>query len=252
MSRSAGRKQDKKETSVAGGDRVSELVTHFEQQILSGQLAPGDQLPSERSLSLELGVSRSVVREAINRLASLGLVRSVHGSGTRVEAASGRPITEGYQRLLRQGEVELAHLAQVRLPLETTIARLAAWHRRDEHLDRLARTQDVLAQPSASLEVHVQADLEFHAVLAEASSNPLFGLVLAPIQQLLIESRRRTLGRHGALLAYEHHGLILDAVRRRDEAGAVEAMRRHLELNEQHLAHEQADLSCLGPDEQED
>jgi GntR family transcriptional repressor for pyruvate dehydrogenase complex len=232
---------------VASGDRVSALVTQLEQEILSGKLKPGDQLPSERSLSDEWDVSRSVVREAINRLASLGLVRSVHGSGTRVEAPTGRPITQGYQRLLRQGEVELSQLAQVRLPLETTIAGLAARHRTDEQLERLARTQEVLAQARASLETQVRADLEFHAVLAEASSNPLFGLVLVPIQELLIESRRRTLGRHGARLAYEHHGLILDAVRQRDEAAAIEAMRRHLEVNEQHLAQEQADLACLDP-----
>jgi DNA-binding FadR family transcriptional regulator len=232
---------------VAGGDRVSELVTHFEQQILSGKLAPGDRLPSERSLRDEMGFSRSVIREAIARLASLGLVRSVHGSGTRVEAPNGRPITQGYQRLLRQGEVELSQLAQIRLPLETTIAGLAARHRSDEQLVRMARTQEVLGQVRASLEAQVRADLEFHALLAEASCNPLFGLVLAPIQELLIESRRRTLGRHGARLAFEHHGAILDAVRRQDETEAIEAMRRHLEVNERHLAHEQADLACLGP-----
>jgi GntR family transcriptional repressor for pyruvate dehydrogenase complex len=223
------------ETPVAGADRVSELVGHFEQQILSGKFAPGDLLPSERSLSVEMNVSRSVVREAINRLASLGLVRSVHGSGTRVEAPSGRPISEGYQRLLRQGEVDLVHLAQVRLPLETTIAGLAARHRTDEHLTRMEQAQLVLAQQRGSLEVHVRADLEFHALLAEASGNPLFGIVLAPIQELLIESRRRTLGRHGARMAHEHHEAILDAVRRGDEPGAVEAMRRHLETNVRHL-----------------
>jgi DNA-binding FadR family transcriptional regulator len=223
---------------VAGADRVSELVAYFEQQILSGKLAPGDQLPSERSISDSMDVSRSVVREAINRLASLGLVRSLHGSGTRVEAPSGRPITQGYQRLLRQGEVELHQLAQVRLPLETTIAGLAARHRTPEQLGRLEATQEVLSQGRAGLEAHVRADLEFHALLAEASANPLFGMVLAPIQELLIESRRRTLGRHGARLACEHHGAILEAVRRQDEAGAVEAMRRHLELNVRHLAEE--------------
>jgi DNA-binding FadR family transcriptional regulator len=220
---------------VPGPDRVTELVGHFEQQILSGKLAPGDLLPSERSISIEMNVSRSVVREAINRLASLGLVRSVHGSGTRVEAPSGRPITEGYQRLLRQGEVDLAHLAQVRLPLETTIAGLAARHRTDEQVTRMEQAQSILAQPRTSLEAQVRADLGFHALLAEASGNPLFGIVLAPIQELLIESRRRTLGRHGARLAYEHHEAILDAVRRRDEPGAVAAMRRHLETNVQHL-----------------
>jgi DNA-binding FadR family transcriptional regulator len=221
---------------VAGADRVSELVEHFEQQILAGVLAPGDLLPSERSISVQMRVSRSVVREAINRLASLGLVRSVHGSGTRVEAPSGRPITEGYQRLLRHGEVQLAQLAQVRLPLETTIAGLAARHCGDDHLERLEETQRILGQPRSTLEVQVRADLEFHAVLADASGNPFFGMVLAPIQELLIESRRRTLGKHGARLAYEHHAAILDAVRQRDEAAAIEAMRRHLETNVRHLS----------------
>ncbi|MGL4550917.1 MAG: HAD-IIIA family hydrolase [Gemmataceae bacterium] len=225
---------------MAGPDRVSELVTHFEGRILAGELAPGDLLPSERAISEERGVGRSTVREAISRLASLGLVRSVHGSGTRVEPPSGRPITQNYERLLRRGELDLAHLAQVRLPLETAIAGLAARHRGDAHLARMAETQAVLADDGATLEAHVEADLAFHAVLAEASGNPLFGLVLSPIQELLIASRRRTLGLHGARLAHEHHALVFDAVARRDPAGAAEAMRRHLEANRSHLTARRA------------
>src|SRR5262245_2939765 len=212
--------------AVAGDDKVSKLVVYFEEQILSGALAPGDLLPSERSLSDQWDMGRSAVREAINRLASLGLVRSVHGSGTRVEAPSGRPITQTYERLLRQGQLGLAQLAQVRLPLETAIAGLAALHRSNEQIARMEATQEALASGRASLEAQVQADLDFHAILAESSGNPLFNLVLAPIQELLIESRRRTLGRHGARLAHEHHAAILDAVRRGDEGGAMAAMRR--------------------------
>ncbi|MFO0879890.1 MAG: FadR/GntR family transcriptional regulator [Gemmataceae bacterium] len=221
---------------MAGVDRVREIVEHFERQILSGEMAPGHQLPAERVIAAEMGVSRSVVREAISRLASLGLVRSVHGSGTRVEAPSGRLITQGFQHLLRHAEIDLRHLAEVRLPLETTIAGLAAKHRTMEHLTRLEQTQRELAAPQARLEEQVRADLEFHAILAEASGNPFFGLVLAPIQELLIESRRRTLGRHGALLALEHHAVILEAVRRHDEPAAMDAMSAHLLTNVRHLA----------------
>jgi GntR family transcriptional repressor for pyruvate dehydrogenase complex len=224
--------------AVAGADNVSKVVSHFEEQILSGALAPGDLLPSERTIASEMDVGRNVVREAISRLASLGLVSTVHGSGTRVEAPSGRPITQTYERLLRRGRLELSQLAQVRLPLETAIAGLAALHRTGEQLARMSQTQEVLSSPRASLEAQIQADMEFHAVLAEASGNPLFNLMLAPIQELLIESRRRTLGRHGALLAYEHHAAILDAVRAGDEAVATEAMRRHLQMNVQHLSQE--------------
>jgi DNA-binding FadR family transcriptional regulator len=225
---------------MARADRVSEVVQYIEEAILSGKLAPGDALPSERDISAEIGVSRSVVREAIGRLSSLGLVRSVHGSGTRVEAPSDKPITAGYRRLLRQGEVDLGHLAAVRLPLETTIAALAARHRTAEHLERLVRTQEVLGNPRRSLEAHVQADLEFHAILAEASGNPLFGIVLAPIQELLIESRRRTLGRHGAELAHGHHAAILEAIAAGDAGAATRAMHTHILTNFEHLAGEAA------------
>jgi DNA-binding FadR family transcriptional regulator len=227
-------------------DRVSEIVRRFEDGILAGEWAPGDLLPSERDLSAQLGVSRSVVREALNRLASLGLVRSVHGSGTRVEAPSGREVTAGFERLLRRGDVRLEHLAAVRLPLEVAIAGLAATQRTDAHLARLHQTQELLANRRGTLDAHVKADLEFHTTLAEATGNPLFALVLAPIQELLIESRRRTLGRYGAELAHGHHARILTAVADRDPEAAGRAMRAHLEVNVHHLA-EVADTNGAGP-----
>lgn len=233
---------------MAHADRVTEVARYIEEKILSGKLAPGDPLPSEREISSSLDVSRSVVREALGRLASLGLVQSVHGSGTRVAPPSGRPITMGYRRLLQRGEVRLADLAAVRLPLETAIAALAAVNRTEEQLERLAAAQKILGNPRASLEAHVRADLEFHALLAEASGNPFFGLVLAPIQELLIESRRRTLGRHGSMLAHEHHAAILAAVVTGDAEAARRAMQMHIEANFQHLTEERAESAAISPD----
>jgi GntR family transcriptional repressor for pyruvate dehydrogenase complex len=221
-------------------DRVSEVVSRFEQAILSGQLAPGDQIPSEREISAQMSISRSVVREALGRLASLGLVRSVHGSGTVVEAPNSRQVTVGYQRLLSRPDFHLHDLAAVRLPLETTIVGLAAAKRTKEHLARLAKAQKVLGNPRRSLEAHVKADLDFHATLAAATGNPLFQVVLAPIQQLLIESRRRTLGRYGSEIAFQHHARILEAVQAGNATAAVRAMREHIETNFQHLQQETA------------
>lgn len=217
-------------------DRVTELVSQLERAILAGEFAPGDQLPSEREISAKVGVSRSVVREALGRLASLGLVQSVHGSGTRVAAPSGRQVADGFGRLLRLGDVRLDQLAEVRLPLEVAIASLAAAHRTEEHLARLRRTQNVLGNGRRSLEAHVKADMDFHGTLAEATGNPLFALLLAPIQELLIESRRRTLGRYGAARAHDHHARILEAVAAGDPEAAARAMRAHLEANLSHLA----------------
>jgi len=220
---------------MANNDHVTDLADYFERAILAGELAPGDQLPSEREISARMGVSRSVVREALGRLASLGLVRSQHGSGTRVEAPNSRQVTVGYQRLLTRTDFRLEDLAAVRLPLETTIARLAALKRTDADLVRLESTQKVLGNPRRSLEAHAQADLEFHKALADATGNPLFGTVLAPIQQLLMESRRHTLSRYGTGIAHRHHARILAAVRAGKARSAEQAMRLHIEANFRHL-----------------
>ncbi len=220
---------------MARPDHVTDLASKLEHAILAGELQPGEKLPSERTLSTRWGVSRSVVREALGRLASLGLVQSRHGSGTSVAAPTTKQLEVGLQRLLARPDFHLQHLAEMRLPLETTIASLAAERRNEFHLIRLADTQLVLGDANLTLLEHVQADQAFHAVLADATGNPLFALVLEPLQKLLIESRRRTLDAFGADLAYTHHGRILAAVAARDAAAAHEAMRLHLVTNYQHL-----------------
>jgi GntR family transcriptional repressor for pyruvate dehydrogenase complex len=225
-----------KQPRQATADRVAEIVAHLEQMILAGKLKPDDRLPPERDLATDWNVSRSVVREAIGRLAAIGLVKSRQGSGTRIAAPDGSHQLLNYQWMLSQGLVRLEQLGAARLPLETTIAELAARHRTDAHLEQLAGTQRQLANPKLGLRGHAEADMRFHAVLAEATGNPVFQLILAPIQELLIESRRRTLGKYGSKLAHEHHAEILEAVRRRDPVAARDAMRRHIEANMRHLS----------------
>ncbi len=215
--------------------RVSEITRHLERAIISGQLAVGDYLPAERVLCEQLGVSRPVVREALGRLVSLGLIESRQGSGTRVASPNGRDISVGFERLMRTSDAPLEDLAVVRLTLETTIAALAAIGRSDAHLARLAETQRVLGNPRKSLAAHVKADGAFHTILAEATGNRFLPLMLAPIHGVLIDSRLKTVGRYGAALACDHHRKILEFVCNRDSAGAAAAMREHLTVNSRHL-----------------
>lgn len=216
-------------------DQVSHWADKLEKQILNGDLQPGDRLPSERDLSETWSVSRSVVREVLGRLASRGLVRSQHGSGAHVQAPTSRPIEMGFQHLLARAEVTLEHLLEVRLPLETQIAGLAAERRNDEHLKKLADTQAILGDSAAPLKANIEADLAFHAALAEATGNPLFTLVLEPIQKLLLESRRHTIQRYGSEIPFAHHAEILKAVVAQDAAKASQTMQQHLETSYQHL-----------------
>lgn len=227
---------------MARVDLVTWVADQLEEDILSGKIQSGDPLPPEREIAAKLEVSRSVVREAIGRLTSLGLIQSVHGSGNRVRPPSNQPILMGYRRLLNRGLVRVEHISAVRGPLETAIAALAATHRTDEQLERMAETQKVLGDATGSLESHVQADMAFHGLLAEATGNPLFQCVLEPIQELLITTRRLTLGRFGADLAHRHHARILAAVKNSDPEAAGLEMRKHMEANSSHL---QSDLKFL-------
>ncbi|MFN8858514.1 MAG: FadR/GntR family transcriptional regulator [Planctomycetaceae bacterium] len=228
-------------------DRVSDISRQLERAIVQGEYSPGQRLPPERLLSSQFQVSRSVVREALGRLASLGLVESRQGSGTRVTAPNGRQVSLGYERLLREVPERLADLASVRLTLETSIAALAARHRRPEHLRELERLQQILHQPRKSLAAHVKADGDFHATLAEAAGNPFFSLVLAPIHDLLTESRLQTLRRYGASIAWQHHQRILEAIRAQDADEAARAMEEHLTVNSRHLSEIDEEVEAETP-----
>jgi DNA-binding FadR family transcriptional regulator len=225
-----------KSKSPTTADRVSEITAHLEKLILSGKLHTSDRLPPERELAEQWKVSRSVVREAIGRLAALGLVQSRQGSGTRIAAPDGSHQLLNYAWMLKQGLVQLEHLSTIRLPLETTIAALAAEHRSEAQLKSLREAQKAFGNPKNSLKVHVESDVRFHSVLCEATGNPLFQIILAPVQELLIESRRRALGRFGNKAAHEQHAKILDAVAKQDADAAREAMQVHILFNSQNIS----------------
>ncbi|MFN0056010.1 MAG: FadR/GntR family transcriptional regulator [Planctomycetales bacterium] len=225
----------------SASDRVSEITHQIEQSILTGELAIGEYLPAEQTLCTRLGATRAVVREALERLSHQGLIESQPGNGSRV-APPGGPGSPGgrqnpldYERQLRSAQMPLEDLTVVRFSLETTIASLAAEHRTQRHLEQLEGTQRTLSNPRKSLAAHVKADAEFHELLAEASGNRVFPLVLAPIHDLLTGSRLKTLQRYGAALAFAHHQQILDAVRDQDPSAAAAAMREHLGVNSRHL-----------------
>jgi GntR family transcriptional repressor for pyruvate dehydrogenase complex len=223
------------EVIVPSSNRVLTVLNELQDRITSGRYVPGEFLPPERKLSAALGVSRGVLREALGILSGMGLIKSRQGSGNHVEFPSIQHVSASYGRLLRRLDHHPEHLCAVRLVLETSIAALAATHRTDEHLDALERTQELLSRGRPATEVCVRADVDFHSTLAEASGNPIFEIVLAPIQGLLLECRRRAIPRFGSGVIIEHHGRILTAVRDGDPGKASQFMREHIELSTLHL-----------------
>ena len=208
------------------------IVEQIQQSILTGALQPGNQLPPERELAERFGVSRTAVREAIKALREKGLVEAYAGRGTFVTSASSQPVRDSLARIARlgQGEDGFAQLVEVREILEPHIAARAAERAKDKDV---AAMRDAVAAMDAALsntDAFIEADLDFHLALAEASENPLFLTLIDSIVGLLREQRSRISyvpsgPEHGQF----HHKRILEAVERRDPDAARRAMQEHLE-----------------------
>ena len=197
--------------------------------VISGGLDPGERLPPERELCSRLGVSRTVVREALNLLEARGLISIEHGRGAVVSGGGPRAVRDTLGLLLRVQPKTLWELLEMRGILEVEVAALAAERAGVEdvaamrlHLDRMRRSID-------APEGYVDADVEFHALLARAARNEVLLTMLAPVVDLLRASRRVSAALPGrALRALGEHEGILRRVEVGDAAGAREEMRLHL------------------------
>ncbi len=221
-----------------------QAVQQIQQFIVRGLLRPGDRMPPERQLSEQLGVSRTVIREATKQLQERGLVKVLTGSGTYVSRIEPAAISQSIS-LFMWGHGHAFHdLLESRRMFEVEIAGLAAARATDEDIQRLedalaqmlAGLPDVHASP-AGLEQFVQADLLFHQVLAAASKNSLLPLLLTPITDLLLEFSRQASSLEGAPLnAIHFHKTLLEGVRSHDSTRCRAVMRDHLTDAEKFIA----------------
>ncbi len=183
-----------------------------------------------------MGVSRTVIREAMRILGERGLVEVSQGRSPRVKPADPAHVVSSLATFLMRGDHSLLHLIEVRRPLETEIAAIAARRITPHQLEALEQAHLQLAEAKA-LDDRIDADLRFHELLAESTGNPVFGLLLAPLAHLMRLSRKQTLGRTGVERAIAGHEKILAAVRRGDSDSARKAMLDHLAMAEKDLAN---------------
>lgn len=220
-------------TRLDRAERLSDRVAdEIQELIVERKLQLGDRLPAERELGEAFGVSRTVIREAIRALVAKGLLDVQPGNGTVVRQPSPSMVSDALAYVLRgtPGGIPFRHAHELRCILEPEIAFRAA-ERRTE--DDLAALEHQLERMLVSEIDWVAADVAFHAALAQAAHNPIFGIVLDSIQDVLLEIRRL-----GALLpetrvnGARHHRAILEAVAAGDAEAARAAMMAHLKQAE--------------------
>lgn len=207
-----------------------QIVQQIEESITKGGLKVGDQLPAERELAQQFGVSRTAVREAVKALREKGLVEAYPGRGTFITDGTSRSIRQSLDRMIKVDQPEgTAHLAEVREILEPEIAALAAMRADEENFASMREAISVMDNARRDPDAFIEADLDFHLALAEAASNPLILSLIDSIVGLLRDQRMRIFRVEGGPeRGQHHHKRILDAVEHRDPERAREAMRAHL------------------------
>jgi GntR family transcriptional repressor for pyruvate dehydrogenase complex len=207
-----------------------QIVQQIEESILKGEIVEGSQLPAERELAEQFGVSRTAVREAIKALQEKGLVDALPGRGTFVTNGSSNGMRRSLDRMVKGGESHgLAYLVEVREMLEPEIAALAATRADYEDLAAMRQALDAMDTAGPQSEAYIEADLDFHLALAEAAANPIVLSLIDSIVGLLREQRLRiSLVDGGQQRGQHYHKSILEAIERRDPQGARAAMQAHL------------------------
>lgn len=216
------------------GQRVrlaDQLYGKIFEQIVEGGLNVGDKLPSEHEICDRFGVSRPVVREALLRLRVDGLVTAHQGLGTFVSHQPA-PRLKTFSDVSNVGAYLRAQ--EIRVALEGDAARLAAMRRTDEELRHITEAHTAFIDELERGHVSAEADLAFHASIAQATGNDYYLGVLESIHESISGFMRLTLSltrtgsRQRAQRVADEHSAILAAIREQDGERARVAMQFHL------------------------
>jgi DNA-binding FadR family transcriptional regulator len=210
-----------------------EVRDRLQERIRSGELGPGDHLPSERELMEFYGVGRPAVREALQSLARDGIVEISHGERARVVVPTAQllvaQIAGGARHLLRMQPAMLEHMKEARVFLESGMARMAAER---ATLDDVARLRQRLREHHAALlqmDQFLDRDMAFHREIATISGNPIFPAIVEALFKWASEYYRSIVRAPGVEdLTLAEHERIVDAIAGHDPDGAERAMRDHL------------------------
>ncbi|MEX3855258.1 transcriptional regulator NanR [Paraburkholderia sp. BR10923] len=210
-----------------------EVLDRLMERIQSGQVAPGEQLPSERELMETYGVGRPAIREALQTLERAGIVEIAHGERARVVVPTAQSliaqIAVGTMHLLRTQPDMLDHLKSARLFLETGTARMAAERASDADIERLRAKVREQRAALADRDAFVERDMAFHREIAAITGNPIYPSIVESIFSWAAEYYRPMVRAPGAeQLTLAEHERIVEAIARHDGEAAAQAMHAHL------------------------
>ena len=232
----------KKHRNLAQG--VVEAITGA---ITQGVLKAGDKLPTEAAIMEQHGVSRTVVREAISHLQAGAWVQTRHGIGTFVIERSKPGLAIDAESIVTVMDV-LAML-ELRISMEAEAAWLAAARRSEAQVAELGKILGAMQRSVARGSPAVDADVQFHLLIAQATGNRYFVEILSQLGNAIIPRSRVNMPQlgHDDPSAYlervnREHEDIFNAILRQDPEAARAAMRTHLSNSRERLRQAQQEL----------
>lgn len=217
-------KKDNKES-------LNSIIAKIREYINFKNLEPHDKLPSERMLSDKFGVSRSSVREAIQKLEFYGILKSIPQSGTFVAEIGIIAINGIIDDILRLGASDFKSLVETRILIELKTVRLAATRRTEEDLVQIKAALDAYSDKVLKGEDAVQEDLIFHLAIARASgNNTMNNMMLIIIPEILINFEKFHVcdkNENDGLRRIKEHTEIFEAIITQDTQLAKQKMKEH-------------------------
>lgn len=217
--------------------RASEAI--YEQVkglILSGELKPGDRLPSERNMMELFQRSRPTIREALRMLERSGYIRAIAGSnGAVVLELNDKSLEENMEDALQVGKITLAELSEYRMTSEVATVAWAAKRRTPEDLAQMQALLNAMEATVDNFDAFTDLDPQFHGLLAQAARNKVSQVMNRTLSKLnrsfMLTKERSLLPENRQEMCrkiYQMHLAIYEAVRDGDAARAQDAMEQHI------------------------
>ncbi|MDD7887527.1 FadR/GntR family transcriptional regulator [Flavivirga sp. 57AJ16] len=213
-------------------DIQKSIISSLKELIEYKNLEPGDKLPSERMLSEKFGVSRSSVRETIQKLEFFGILKSKPQSGTFI-ADIGRIAMSGMMDdILRLETPDFKSLVETRILLELKTVRLAALRRTEEDLNNIKEALEAYKAKVHNTGKAVEEDLLFHLAIAKASKNSSMNTFMLIISPEIITNfeKYHVCDANQSFLSIQEHEDIYLAIKNQDPQLAKEKMKVHFNI----------------------
>jgi GntR family transcriptional repressor for pyruvate dehydrogenase complex len=223
-----------KATASSGG-LVERVIAALNEHIRRNRLGPGDGLPSENALALQLGVSRAVVREALRSMAALKLVDIGNGRRARVAKLDASVLSLALDHAVHTDQITIQQIYDVRRTIEMRTVALAALRREDREAADIAALAASMRRDFDDSERVMAHDIAFHEAIAQVSRNPMFALIVGSFHAVTRQtwpigwtSRATDAERMASI---EGHEAIARAIAARDHRGAQEHMSDHFDFS---------------------